>query len=208
VYFFARDGQIEALAEVAILRTDRLDGTGLAVSGMTIKSTPDLTRYCQKLAARLNYRGAGCAQFLVDSSDGTVSFLELNPRLGANFAVVYRAGLDLPAMQLSLNREKPGVAGLHEQRCKNGVRYAWATGDLIGLKNAIVERQAGPGTIVTWFFAMIRSNLTSSVHITWDWRDPLPTLVLLGSSFFSFLTRFRPQSASSDSEDHSEHRNL
>ena len=187
VYFFAIDGHIKALAEVAILRTDQLDGTGLAVSGMTVKITPDLVRYCREIAMRLNYQGAGCAQFLIDPSSGTISFLEINPRLGANFAVVYRAGLDLPVMQLSLNQNNQRLADSSGLTCQEGIHYAWTTGDLLGLKNAIINTEAGLGGTFGWLSAMFKSNLTSSVHITWDWRDPLPTLVLLSRSFFSFV---------------------
>lgn len=189
VYFFSNDGHIEALAEVAILRTNQLDGTGLAVSGETVDPSPDLAEYCHRIARHLNYQGAGCAQFLLDPTSGETSFLELNPRLGANFAVVYHAGLDLPVMQLRLKEPQRPVSTPSRQSVRKGLRYAWVLGDLLGLKNAIAHKQVAFRGALVWLLATVKTNLTASVHVTWDWRDPLPTLVLFGRSFFAFLKR-------------------
>jgi predicted ATP-grasp superfamily ATP-dependent carboligase len=192
MYFFSNDGRIEALAEVRILRTDRLDGTGMAVSGVTVIPNPVLVGYCQKIAMRLNYQGAACIQFLVDDANVDVSFLELNPRLGANFAIVYRAGLDLPLMMINTNFKKKTNETSSEYVCKEGVHYTWTTGDLTGLRNAIIDGRVGIRGTFVWLLAMIKSNFTSSVHVTWDWRDPLPTIVSFSRLFASFLIHLIP----------------
>jgi len=189
IYFYAIAGRIEALAAVRILRTDRLDGTGLAVQGITVTPNPILVDYCHKITARLNYHGAGCAQFLVDEANDITSFLELNPRLGANFAVVHNAGLDLPLMMITAELKSNNDDTTSLDSCKVGVRYAWITGDLVGLKNAIVDGQHSLSKLTIWLFAVVKSALTSSVHITWDWRDPLPTIVMLNRKLLSFLVR-------------------
>jgi biotin carboxylase len=198
IYFFSIDGHIHVLAEVKILRTNSADGTGLAVSGITVQPDLVLVEFCQKIAAHLKYQGAGCAQFLVDDTSDKISFLELNPRLGANCAIVYRAGFDLPMMVIGMHLKKQGHELYTESRCKEGVQYAWITGDLIGLKNAIIAAQMDVRGALSWLLTIIRSMFTSPVHITWDWRDPLPTIVTIGRLFGSFLLRLTPRRSNSN----------
>jgi len=186
IYFFSSKGRIDALAQVEILRTDSLDGNGLAVSGITVSPSPVLVAYCEKILQRLNYDGAGCVQFLVDDAGDEISFLELNPRLGANFAIVYRAGIDLPAMMINAACEVTDRESMPIQHCGEGVRYAWVTGDIIGLKNAIRDKKVGIRQAAVWLFAMLRSSMKASVHITWDWRDPIPFLVSSSKAFVAF----------------------
>ncbi len=68
VYFFAKDGQLQSRVEVRIDRTDRVDGTGYAVEGVSVPPTDSLSEYTARLAERLDYTGAGCAQYLVDGT--------------------------------------------------------------------------------------------------------------------------------------------
>jgi len=179
VYFFAVDGKLVQASQVRILRTDKPDDTGLAVSGVTVPLDPELDGYCRRLLEHLAYTGAGCIQFLVDGENGHVSFLELNPRLGANSAVVYRAGLDLPAMAFGLAQGCFDAAAAEYRRsCRTGVHYAWTQGELLALKKAIANRDLGPLEVLARLLVVARTFVTSSVHITWSWKDPLPTLLL------------------------------
>lgn len=180
LYFFADDGRINALGQTLALRTDRVDGTGLSVSGMTVRPIPDLVGYCQTIVEHLSYSGAGCMQFIVDHDNRRISFLEHNPRLGAGFAMLYHTGLDLTRLMLqSTTREFKISAGTNFP-CKVDTRYAWITGDLAGLRRAFKSRQVGAVVAGKWIVQILVSAFTSSVHITWDWRDPLPTVMQMG----------------------------
>lgn len=179
VYFFAVDGEWVRASEVKILRTDRPDDTGLAVSGVTVAINPELEAYCRRLVKRLNYTGMGCIQFLFDEEHQRVSFLELNPRLGANFAIVYHAGFNLPKMALDLADGRfDANACEHQAPCRVGLHYAWTQGELLALKNAIVNECPGPRTTLGRLLLIARTCFGSSVHITWFWKDPVPTILL------------------------------
>ena len=125
VYFAAAEGKLVAAAEVKIARTDRQDGTGLAVSGRTVPPTKSLWQDTEALCSALNYHGVGCARFLVDADQNTRMFLELNPRLGANFAAVDHAGLHLArlAVEIALGDELPDSSKVSDYRV--GQSFAW-----------------------------------------------------------------------------------
>ncbi len=176
VYFAAHHGEIVGAAEVRIGRTDRVDGTGLAVFGSTVAPTPELLADTTALVEALAYHGVGCAQFVRDPDSGTTTFLELNPRLGANFAVVVRAGLPLARLALELSSEaKPRPVGTEHYR--RGLRFAWTFGALAGLRFERREGVITTGETARWILRSLREALTAPVHITWSWRDPLPTLL-------------------------------
>jgi len=180
LYFFACEGRVVSLGQVLALRTDRLDGTGLSVSGCTVSPDPVLVEFCKVIVEHLNYTGAGCMQFLVDEDNGVTSFLEHNPRLGAGCMLPYKAGLDLPRLMLdfALNEQIDPNEPLYP--CKVGVQYAWTTGDLMGLKKAVLDREVSVRGAAVWIFAMFKTILTSPHHMSWDWQDPLPTVVQIG----------------------------
>lgn len=180
LYFFASDGRITALGQTLALRTDRLDGTGLSVSGKTVRPNSELVGYCRAIVEHLDYSGVGCMQFIADPVTHRISFLEHNPRLGAGFAMLYHTGLDLPKLMLQSSADNFRDGDELNYPCSVGTQYAWSTGDLTGLKRAIMGREVDAKGAGKWFVQILLSTLTSSVHITWDWRDPLPTIVMAG----------------------------
>jgi predicted ATP-grasp superfamily ATP-dependent carboligase len=175
VYFAAYKGQLRGHAEFQILRTDRLDDTGLAVEGISVVPDPDLLRQTSALVAALEYTGIGCAQYIVDPRDGRPCFLEINARLGANCGAVVACGLDLPRLFLALMDgdiapPEPGWTGC---------RYAWLSGDLQGLGDNLRAGSVSARQALTWSLRMLRAALIARVHVTFSLRDPLPTLVML-----------------------------
>ncbi|VAW20247.1 hypothetical protein MNBD_ALPHA11-2374, partial [hydrothermal vent metagenome] len=66
IYFAAQDGKLVKSLHALIERTDFIDGTGLAVEGVTLDAKGDLLEQTKSLLRALNYSGIGCAQFLVD----------------------------------------------------------------------------------------------------------------------------------------------
>lgn len=177
LYFVAERGEIRGLGEVEILRTDAVDGTGYAVDGRTVRPHPTLLAETERLVAELKYHGVGCTQFLV-APGGETCFLELNPRLGANFAVVDRAGLRLARHAVDIALERP----VESVTTRVGVRYAWTVGDLEGLVVAIRRREVGFGGAVRWVGRALRTMVGADVHVTWSWADPRPGANMLWRS--------------------------
>jgi predicted ATP-grasp superfamily ATP-dependent carboligase len=178
VYFAARAGRIVRIVEAVIDRTDEPDGTGLAVAGRTVPSTAALERDTAALAARLDYTGVGCAQYLVDGD--TTSFLELNPRVGGNHAVPEAAGLDLGAVAIAL--ATPGSADVPFRAGRPGLVYAWTYGDLRGFWAAFRRGQLSRRRAIRWAREIVATFLVADVHMTWRWDDPMPAVLLYARS--------------------------
>ncbi|MGJ3262708.1 MAG: hypothetical protein ACFE0R_05665 [Salinarimonas sp.] len=190
VYFAARRGTLIRACEAVIARTDRADGSGLAVDGHTI--APDAARlaHVAALVEDLGYTGIGCAQFLVDPDDGATWFLEINPRVAGNHAAPEAAGLELGRLAVAL-----AAGDAEEERLvigRAGLRYSWTWGDLAGIK-ALKASGAGAGALLRATGRMLATALASDVRMTWSWRDPGPTLVLYARAFL--LPRRAPRPA-------------
>ncbi|HVH66682.1 MAG TPA: hypothetical protein VM716_02340 [Gemmatimonadales bacterium] len=183
VYFVARQGRLRGYLEVRILRTDRHDGTGLAVEGVSVAPNPVLLTWSEALVARLGYSGAGCAQFILDESTGSACFLEINARLGANCSAACACGLDLPRLFVE---SLLGVA-TEEPRPEIGRHYAWLYGDLSGLAFSIRKGNLTWTQAVAWIVQATHAQIQARDHVTWTWRDPLPTLAMFAKLVRAFL---------------------
>lgn len=204
VYFFATNGKLIQASQVRIFRTDQPDDTGLAVSGVTVALDPKLEKHCRTLLRHLDYTGMGCVQFQVDEENDTLSFLELNPRLGANFAIAYKAGLNLPKMAIELAEGRlDTTAPEYNKPCKVGLHYAWTHGELLALKNAIANEGVSLKAFLSRLLLVGRTFVTSSVHVTWSWKDPLPTLYLYKELLHIPLKRIWPFTASAENKKNS-----
>lgn len=175
IYFVARKGVLLGVAQVRILRTDCPDGTGLAVEGLSVRPQPALVEWTTALARSLDYTGAGCAQFMVDDSTTTVSFLEINARLGANCAAACACGLDLPRLFVEVLL---GTAAAQEP-AEVGRRYAWLEGDFHGLASSLQSRRIGWREASVWLRLAIVAQLRAQDQVVFSWRDPQPTLETL-----------------------------
>ncbi len=182
VYYVARDGELMASAEVEVLRTDRWDGTGLAVEGRVMSETSgDLLSQSREIVRSINYTGVGCVQFLRDETSGTGFVLEVNPRLGANFGAVQDAGLDLAqlAVLFALDPDR-ATAHLDSDFRPKPLRYAWSGGDLAGLGVQLRAKRITPWVAMRWGLSAARTVVQARSHITWSPRDPMPSLAFLG----------------------------
>ena len=176
VYFAARDGKLLAAVESRILRTNHPDGTGLAVLGETLMPSRALLRDTELLTAEHRYTGVGLAQFIVDPETGDRCFLELNPRVSGSHAVPEGAGVPLSAMAVDLAAGEPfNVPGPYI-RGKVGLRYAWTSGDLLGVKLAVMHREFGLLEAVGRAFRAVGDALSADIHLLWAWNDPMPAL--------------------------------
>jgi predicted ATP-grasp superfamily ATP-dependent carboligase len=181
VYFAAQDGRALRCLEVRILRTDSLDGTGLSVDGEIIAPTPSLTEYVSRLLRRLDYTGIGCAQFLVDTTTGDISFLEINPRIAGSHRCTEIAGMDLTRFAIRLAARTVFPDRVEPFLYAPGWRYCWTYGDLGGLKNGLAAGEIGIVQAVVWLARAARSLALADVHLTFDRRDPTPSIRLLAA---------------------------
>jgi predicted ATP-grasp superfamily ATP-dependent carboligase len=176
VFFAAQHGRILRAVETRILRTDRPDGTGLAVDGETVFPTPQLVEDTAALLASLNYTGIGLAQFILDPESGRSCFLELNPRIAGSHAITEQVGADLSRLAIDLARKQLFVADAFSYRA--GMRYAWVYGDLRGLLHALRCQEIGPVQAARWTLQILSSTFTADLHQTWRRDDPMPTIML------------------------------
>lgn len=173
IYFAATNGSLVRYLHARIERTDRLDGSGLAVDGITIPPGVALMDHTAALVKRLEYTGIGCAQFLVDDETGSITFLEINARFAGNHFVPEYCGLELTEFMLDLADGKD-VKTTPIKCGKTGVRYGWLSGDLEGLKTAIRNREVGIVDACKWFAAACLGYARSEIDMMIVWRDPLP----------------------------------
>lgn len=175
VYFGATEGRLLGAAAVEIARTDRWDGTGYAVEGVSTQPSPALRHASEALVQAVGYTGVGCLQFMVDRATGEISFLEINPRLGANYAIAEACGLPLSLWMVQI------VGGCIDAETADawspsvGRRYVWSKGDLAGLKREHSAGRLTPTQAAAWAFRALLAA-ASMPHLTFDPRDPAPTL--------------------------------
>lgn len=170
--FIARNGELVAYFQQAVLRTDAPDGTGFGIEGVSVEPSADLVGYCRVLCRRLGYHGAGCAQFLVDD-DGGCAFLELNPRLDATCELALRCGIDLPRLAVD-----PAQASWRAYPV--GQRFHWLLGDLRSFGRRLKSADLGRGELFTCIRQLATAHARAHHRLTWHWLDPLPTLYLYG----------------------------
>jgi hypothetical protein len=174
--FAARDGELLDLVEVLVVRTDRRDGTGIAVVGHTRPVSIGLREQLAALVAHLRYTGVGCGQFLVQPGAQDGAFLELNPRLDGNYVIADHAGLDLANLAVDLAADVPVEPRIPAPTGRDGHTYAWTFGDLAGLRYAIGQGEISRADALMELGRIGRTAVLADVHLTWSWRDPVPTI--------------------------------
>ena len=187
LYFAAHRGRLIRLCEARILRTDRPDGTGLAVEGVTMEPDPGRLAHAAALVGDLDYTGVGCIQFLVEPG-GASWLLEINPRIAGNHSVPEAAGLGLGRLAIRLAAGYGGEERLVVGR--PGLRYAWTTGDLGGVR-WLARSGASSADVARAALTALRTLCAADIHMTWSWTDPMPTVALIARG----LTRRKRQPA-------------
>lgn len=194
-HFAARDGQIVSYFEHNVIRTDRLDETGFEVDGVSVKPTPRLRDYCEKLTRYLRYSGVGCVQFLADSKTTRFYFLEINPRLDATCALPYHCGFDFPRMAVDImdysGRPVPVLSNGFTDIYPAGRRAYWLLGDVLGLVHSLEDGSVNRKTALSWLKNMAGSTLAADLHLTFSWKDPAPTGFLYAKLVSSLWGRIK-----------------
>jgi len=198
----AADGALIAYFQQKVLRTDEPDDTGIGVAGVSVPPSAQLRAHCEALTRHLRYTGIGCIQFLVDERSGALAFLEFNARMDSTAALPYRMGLDYPllAIQLAIYR-KARAAGRsdaarllpapHPGAYPAGKTYHWLHGDLTAWLRDLRARRSGPLKLARRALDMA-ALAARSYHLTFDWRDPLPTVHMFWRRFLKNPLRRRP----------------
>jgi predicted ATP-grasp superfamily ATP-dependent carboligase len=192
--FVAVGGEILAYFEYKILRTDRGDGTGYMVEGVSVAPTLKLRGYSQSLVRELNYSGAGSTQFLVDDTLDCVNFLEINPRLGASCALPYYCGCDLPKMAVEVAECMMGARTdppMYNADYPDGKRMVWLMGDIHSMIRDSRAGRLNAAALFSRVLGMLAALLRADFHATWWWKDPLPTVVIYGRLVNSALKKMR-----------------
>jgi predicted ATP-grasp superfamily ATP-dependent carboligase len=178
LHLVAQSGRLLRCLDTLSLRTQRLNGSGLTVSSVSVPTPPAMRAWCAKLLEAIDYSGIGCLQFLDDQERGEVAFLELNPRMAAGSGVAPYCGLDLPRHALELALGLPVEPDSSPDAYRMGVRYAWTEGDLAGLATTLRQGDIGAGDAVAWLGRSLHDALAADIHAGWDWGDMGPTLAI------------------------------
>ncbi len=178
VFFASQNGNILSSMQVEYLRTDHMDGTGLCVSGKVVALQSTVREPTAALVRELNYTGIGCAQYVIDPETGNACLLEINPRTSALHKVQEQVGLRFSELAVSLANGNLKQDGITPGPHTTGQNFVWSYGELRGIKSAVFKREIGVGHAVKKLTQLIWSGLRADMHLTWSWRDPLPTILL------------------------------
>jgi predicted ATP-grasp superfamily ATP-dependent carboligase len=156
------------------VRTDRHDGSGQTIEGITVEAVPLLSGELARVVEAMEYTGIGCAQFLYDKAAGTCCFLEINPRFGASYAFVEWSGFELTRLAIEL--ACPNVPSQPDPRPTRPTRFVWTHGDVAGLVFSLRQGDIGFGKAIGWTGNALLAALRANVQIGWSWDDPKPLL--------------------------------
>ena len=181
----AENGRIRLYCESEILRTDRADYTGISVFDRSIPPNPIHREYCQRFVAELNYTGLGLIQFLRDADTGISHFLEANPRTAATTGLAVHCGVDLPAAAVAVH-----VGNFSEFDTSYAINQSqnWFHGDLLGLRWAMKNREVSLRQSVAWLASAFTCFVRADCHVTFSWKDPMPTMKLYRNLLIRLLT--------------------
>jgi biotin carboxylase len=193
--FAAQRGRMTAYFEQKVLRTDRFDGTGYGVESLSVLPTGELMAHCETLLAGLEYSGVGCIQFLCDRRSKRFYFLEINPRLDATCALPYYCGMDFPkmAVDIALDQREVPPDGRVNSKYPAGRRASWLLGDVQGFARSIQSRSINLLEAARWTAGILNGFASADFHMTFSWRDPVPTLFLYMHPLWSRLEAFLRQ---------------
>ena len=177
ITFAAQNGALVRYGEMAIVRTDRTKGWGKPVEGKTVQPTRSLQRHLERLTKAMSYTGAGCARFLVNEADGTLSFLDLSAHIPADLAVSEASGLKLSTLAISLAQHPHDRVPYREG--KVGIHAVSSAEDLNAAKRAYLQGEVSAAESLSWVCEAVSAAVRADIHLAWSWRDPLPGVFAL-----------------------------
>jgi predicted ATP-grasp superfamily ATP-dependent carboligase len=131
---------------------------------------PELVNEGRKLVVNINYRGVGSAEFKLDSRDGKLKLIELNPRYWQQNSLATACGMNFPLMDyLEVTGQYPAPATDFKKNIKWVNRY-------MDFGSFIQYRKEGELTFREWR----RSLSGKKVYPDFTWNDPVPALYEIG----------------------------
>lgn len=125
---------------------------------------PELLDLGKNLFSKIGYRGVGSAEFKLDSRDGKLKFIELNPRYWQQNALAEKCGMNFPLMDyMELTGCEP-KAVLHH---RYGVKWVNIYSDIESFRE---YRRQGRISCMQW----LESLKGEKVYSDWEWDDTLP----------------------------------
>lgn len=177
--FVAQDGEIVAYYQSFVDRTDMPDGTGFAVSFTSRRPESDLFGVLQAFVRKHGYSGPGLLQCIRCARTQELYFIEINPRLSAGVAEAVTAGVDLPltSVRVACGDLCDVIEHAEQARYRVGSHSHWLERDALGLLRHF--RHLAWRDRARWLAATLRDALRNDGHINWQWRDPLPSMLIV-----------------------------
>ncbi|WP_421789663.1 hypothetical protein [Hyphobacterium sp.] len=190
LYWTAENGRLYAGVNVKVGLTTAGDASGYGTFAETIEPIPELADYATRLVEALGYHGTGSAQFLLDDRTGEITFLEINPRLGANSKLV-ESVLPYVSWFVDLVEGTPLPERANPWAYKRGQRFVWLKGENQTYKKLIREKRYSN---LASRFGQSMWNSIGAVHGVFSPDDPLPALACHLNPLIKHLPdRFMPR---------------
>lgn len=173
--FAAKDGEILGAVDARVTRTDLADGTGFTTDMVSDRVHPVVAEGLARLVRRLDYTGVGDVDIMVDEASGEISFLELNPRLGASYKSAEICGLPLSRLILALGMGEEPPPCPSPWTHPVGRRLVWTKAEVGALKRDLKSGALARSALPARLGRMLGSALAWH-HMTFDLLDPLPTV--------------------------------
>ena len=160
--YVGKDGKIILEFTLRKIRQNPIRfGVGAVVESI---SYPELIDEGRKLIQNIGYQGVGSAEFKLDTRDGKLKLIELNPRYWQQNSLTTACGMNFPLIDyLEVTSQQPEPIVSFVEGIKWVNRYA-------DFDSFIQYRKAGELTIRKWR----RSLLGQKVYSDFAWDDLLP----------------------------------
>ncbi|MFK5986285.1 MAG: ATP-grasp domain-containing protein [Pseudomonadota bacterium] len=176
VNLVVQQGELISYLENQALYTQEMDGTGFTIRTISRKPTLILQKYASLLVKKLNYNGIINIQFMYSSAQQKYFFMEINPRMPATTAFLYKMGIDVAAYSLHLSDYYLYSEFSKQTNKKQGVLCNWFYGDVVAFsKNLFNGKFTAKGAMVTLGY-IFKSVIASDIDQIWSKHDPKPTI--------------------------------
>ena len=174
VVFSAKSGVLLKAVQIHALRTHLSDGTGYTTLGETVAPHPAVRSATEAIVKQLDYSGTGCTQFMINSDQDDLTFMELNPRVSLA-RIAEAAGVPHSVLAIAIAHDEPVSVQGDPWMTKQGVRYVWTKGDLNRVMSDMKRGDVPLGSVCT-HLAQILVDARYKNHAVFDVFDPLPAL--------------------------------
>jgi len=177
VNLVVEQGEVITYLENQAQYTQELDGTGYTVRTISKQPTPILQDYVARIVQKMNYNGVMNMQFIYRYSNQCYYFMEINPRMPATTAFIYKMGIDVSAYTLHINAYKTYAAFKKQIINREGILCNWFYGDLVAFTKHLFKGKLNFRRAVFSFLDLFKYVLVSDVDQLWSNTDPKPALL-------------------------------